>query len=52
MCIVCKDWLKGLLTKEEAWRNLNEIAILVENDEERSHVFEVGEMLSEEEDER
>lgn len=27
MCIICVDYQKGLLTTEEAWRNLGEMVI-------------------------
>jgi len=52
MCIICKDWEKGKLTLDEAWRNLSEIAWDEFNsEEERTHYLEVAEMLAEKKNE-
>ena len=48
MCAICKDWLLGKLTANEAWRNLNESKESLDQ-EDPNHYFEVAEMLSEKE---
>jgi hypothetical protein len=32
MCVVCTDWVKGLLTREEADRNLAEMSVVLEDE--------------------
>ena len=49
-CMICLDWNKGSITRKEAWRNLNELSDNQnKTDEELVHIFEVAEMLSEDE---
>ena len=32
MCVICKDWIQGLLTANEAHRNLAEMAVVLAPD--------------------
>jgi hypothetical protein len=48
--MICTDWNKGVITRKEAWRNLNELSDNQnKTDEELVHIFEVAEMLSRDE---
>lgn len=50
MCVICKDWQLGKLTKAEAWRNLDEMMQdLVDKEEDLGHYWEVIDKLIEEE---
>lgn len=41
MCLVCTDWEKGKLTKNEALRNLDEMEFNIENPEELQHYLDI-----------
>lgn len=43
LCIICRDWIKGLLTREEALRNLSE---MIDDPKVLDHVPEVLETIS------
>jgi len=47
MCMICKDWELGKLTKKEAWRNLDELVTEGQTEEERFHYFELANKLAE-----
>ena len=49
MCLVCKDWLQGKLTADEAYRNLDEAIGDSNTYEEYVHFFEVMRKISEDE---
>ena len=42
MCIICTDWIKGLLTTTEAKRNLQEMTVVIDP----KHVEEVKTLLN------
>ena len=46
MCVICKDYQKGLLTKEEAYRNLSEMIDSLPED----HSIEVIELINKEDE--
>ena len=48
MCQVCADWIKGSLTAKEAMRNLSELIVFSEDQEERDHYLRIFEEMMEE----
>lgn len=50
MCLVCVSWNKGLLTPEEALKNIGELLTTArENDEDTEHYFKVIDKILDEE---
>lgn len=47
MCLICKDWQSGRLTKREAFRALNEMLISPSDEEKKLHLFELSDRLME-----
>lgn len=50
MCRVCVDWNKGKLTVDEAFKNLDELLVDIESDEDFAHYIEVIKKISDESD--
>lgn len=50
MCLICRDYQRGLLTQNEALRNAQEWVNVTPDDEEATHLYDVINELLEEKD--